>query len=93
MLRQGVSRVLSRSIFPQQSYRRSIVPVQKAYFSGGGYGSDDENNKEEFESDKRFSNFVLFVGAMALGGAFMYSNVMSMQKAKQRTENEEKNKV
>ena len=74
---------------------RQLQAVQRMQFSGpggqpggqpggdeDGYGSDGE--KKEFESDRRFSHFVLFVGALALGGAFMYSNVMSAQKAKVR---------
>ena len=37
------------------------------------YVSDDE--KDDFESDRRFSNFVLFAGTLALGAILMVSNV------------------
>ena len=42
--------------------------------NGEKYKSDDET--KEFESDKRFSNFVLFAGTIALGCIFMASNVL-----------------
>jgi len=46
--------------------------------STGGYVSDDDD--QQFESDRRFSNFILFTGAFALGVLFMASNVMQMRK-------------
>ena len=39
-----------------------------------GYVSDEEGG--EFDSDRRFSNFILFAGVLALGGILMASNVM-----------------
>jgi cytochrome oxidase Cu insertion factor (SCO1/SenC/PrrC family) len=41
---------------------------------GGKYQSDDEN--QEFDSDRRFSNFMLFSGTIALACAMMASSVM-----------------
>ena len=37
------------------------------------YVSDEEG--AEFDSDRRFSNYVLFAGALALGAVLMVSNV------------------
>jgi hypothetical protein len=42
---------------------------------GDDYESDGEEGKREFESDKRFSNFVLFGGALAMVILLMASNV------------------
>ena len=44
----------------------------------GGYTSEEEGSS--FESDKKFSNFVLFSGALALGILFMVSNVLHLKK-------------
>ena len=41
-----------------------------------GYVSDEEG--QSFDSDRRFSNFVLFGGVLALGAALMASNVRHM---------------
>ena len=60
-----------------------MFQYNKRHFSNNnndGYQSDSENDKEQFESDRRFSNFVLSVGAFALAGAFMYSNVLHATK-------------
>jgi len=43
-----------------------------------GYVSDEEG--QSFDSDRRFSNFVLFGGVLALGAALMASNVRHMKK-------------
>ena len=40
----------------------------------GKFQSDDEG--QDFESDRRFSNFVLFAGSLTLGCLLMASNVM-----------------
>ena len=45
------------------------------------YVSDEEG--ADFESDRRFSNFVLFAGALTLGAILMVSNVTQMQKRNQ----------
>jgi len=42
--------------------------------------SDDEDY-DKFESDRRFSNFVLFGGALSLAMIFMASSVMQQQRA------------
>ena len=42
---------------------------------GDGYESDGEEGKKEFESDRKFSNFVLFGGALAMIILLMGSNV------------------
>jgi hypothetical protein len=42
--------------------------------------SDDEDG-DKFDSDRRFSNFVLFGGTLALGIIFMASSVKQQQKA------------
>ena len=44
----------------------------------GGYTTEEEG--ASFESDKRFSNFVLFTGAFALAILFMVSNVLHLKK-------------
>ena len=43
-----------------------------------GYVSDEEGG--DFDSDRRFSNFILFGGFLALGGILMASNVVHLQK-------------
>ena len=42
---------------------------------GDGYESDGEEGKKEFESDRKFSNFILFGGALAMVILLMGSNV------------------
>ena len=51
-----------------------------------GYVSDEDSR--EFESDRRFSNFILFTGCLVLGGILMASNVMQMKRQKDREANE-----
>lgn len=41
----------------------------------GGYESDGEAKDAEFESDRKFSNFVLFGGALVLGICLLASQV------------------
>jgi hypothetical protein len=43
-----------------------------------GYTTDEDGTS--FESDKRFSNFILFTGAFALAILFMVSNVLHIKK-------------
>lgn len=49
--------------------------------SSGGYTTDEDGTN--FESDRRFSNFILFTGAFALVILFMASNVMHMKKERE----------
>ena len=44
----------------------------------GGFTSDEEG--QSFDSDRKFSNFVLFTGVLALGILFMVSNVLQVKK-------------
>ena len=44
----------------------------------GGYTTEEEG--ATFESDKKFSNFILFTGAFALAILFMVSNVLHLKK-------------
>ena len=44
----------------------------------GGYTTEEEG--ASFESDRKFSNFILFSGAFALAVLFMVSNVMHLKK-------------
>jgi hypothetical protein len=46
-----------------------------------GYISDEDT--ASFQSDRKFSNFILFTGAIALMGIYMYSNVMSLKRKKE----------
>lgn len=43
-----------------------------------GYVSDEDG--KEHESDRRFSNFILFAGCLGLGGILMASNVMQLKR-------------
>jgi len=49
-----------------------------------GYASDGEDGKKQFESDKRFSNFVLFGGALAMITLLMTSNVKQSKRERER---------
>lgn len=51
---------------------------------GDGYESEGEEGKKEFESDKRFSNFVLFGGALAMVILLMASNVQQSKRERER---------
>ena len=44
----------------------------------GGYTTEEEG--ATFESDRKFSNYVLFIGAFALVALFMVSNVLHLKK-------------
>lgn len=46
------------------------------------YFSDEDNTS--FQSDRKFSNFVLFTGAFALFVLYMYSNVMGVVKKREQ---------
>ena len=75
----------SSLLLPSQAVRNFSMPGGGPPGGGSkneddGYVSDDENR--DFESDRRFSNFVLFAGCLALGAILMASNVKS-QKRKQ----------
>jgi hypothetical protein len=47
----------------------------------GGYTTDEEG--ASFDSDRRFSNFILFTGSFALVILFLESNVMHLKKEKE----------
>jgi len=47
----------------------------------GGYTTDEEG--ASFDSDRRFSNFILFTGSFALIMLFLASNVMHLKKEKE----------
>jgi protein SCO1/2 len=47
----------------------------------GGYTTEEEG--ATFESDKKFSNLVLFTGAFALAILFMVSNVLHLKKERE----------
>jgi hypothetical protein len=49
--------------------------------SGAGYTTDEDGSN--FESDKRFSNFILFSGVLALAIIFMASNVLHLKKERE----------
>ena len=44
----------------------------------------DEEDEASFESDRKFSNFILFTGAFALMVIYGYSSVMNVKKAKEQ---------
>lgn len=44
----------------------------------GGYTTDEDG--ASFDSDRRFSNFILFSGTFALAIIFLASNVMHLKK-------------
>jgi len=79
---------------------RSVLPAtQTVRFFSGGSGGDNDNDDDrsgyvsdedgrEFDSDRRFSNFVLFSGCLALMGILMAANVMQMKRQKDREANE-----
>ncbi len=75
--------------------KRMAVVMPKRYFSaeppgnkssgstggpGSGPGDFSDDDDTTFESDRRFSNFILFTGAFALGVALMASNYMQQKK-------------
>lgn len=47
-----------------------------------GYYSDEDSTS--FQSDRKFSNFVLFTGALVLIVIYIYSNVMSIKKKREQ---------
>lgn len=47
-----------------------------------GYFSDEDN--ASFQSDRKFSNFILFTGAFSLFVMYMYSNVMGVVKKREQ---------
>ena len=47
----------------------------------GGYTTDEDG--PSFDSDRRFSNFILFTGAFALAILFMVSNVLHIKKERE----------
>ena len=51
-----------------------------------GYVSDEDN--KDFDSDRRFSNFILGCAMLALGGILMATNVMHLKRQKERETNE-----
>lgn len=62
-----------------QSYRNfSSNDGGKGGGDDDGYVSDEDG--KEHDSDRRFSNFILFSGCLALGGILMASNVMQLKR-------------
>ena len=57
--------------------------------AGGGYTTDEDG--ASFDSDRRFSNFILFTGAFALAILFMASSVMHLKKEKDAKQNQAQN--
>ena len=51
----------------------------------GGYTTDEDGHS--FDSDRRFSNFILFTGAFALAILFMVSNVLHIKKEREAKAN------
>ena len=47
-----------------------------------GYYSDEDN--ASFQSDRKFSNFILFTGAFALLVIYVYSQIMSVKKKREQ---------
>ena len=45
-----------------------------------GYSTDEDG--KEFESDRRFSNYILFLGSFSMVVIFMVANVMQLKKQK-----------
>ena len=60
-------------LLPAQSWR-AFSSNNRGGDDEGGYISDEDG--QEFESDRRFSNFILFAGFLSLGGLLMASNVI-----------------
>ena len=48
--------------------------------------TDEDGNN--FDSDRRFSNFILFAGILSLGALLMASNVQQMKRQRDREANE-----
>jgi protein SCO1 len=53
------------------------------------YKTDDDG--AEFESDRRFSNFILLIGTLALGGILMFSNVMHQRRQQAKVDRQKEN--
>jgi hypothetical protein len=47
-----------------------------------GYSTEEDN--KEFESDRRFSNTLMFVGAFSMILVFLASNVVHLKKQRER---------
>lgn len=62
---------------PRTSGTQPPDPTDKS-----GYYSDEDSTS--FQSDRKFSNFVLFTGAFALIVIYMYSNIMSVKKKREQ---------
>lgn len=67
---------------PRTSFSQPPDPTD----TSPGYFSDEDTSS--FQSDRKFSNFILFTGALALFIIYMYSNVMDVKrKREQKTQN------
>jgi protein SCO1 len=47
----------------------------------GGYSTDEEG--KEFESDRRFSNYIMFIGSFTMMVIFMMANVVQLKRQKE----------
>jgi len=62
---------------PRTDARQPPDPTDKS-----GYYSDEDSTS--FSSDRKFSNFILFTGTLALIIIYMYSNVQSIKKKREQ---------
>ena len=46
--------------------------------SNEGYSTDEEG--KEFESDRRFSNYIMFIGSFTMVCIFMIANVVQLKR-------------
>ena len=89
-----LSNLLKRSLLrskPIPKQRLLVKPIQARYFSSGrppfqggnndqadGYSTDEDG--KNFESDRRFSNYIMFLGAFSMVTIFMIANVVQLKK-------------
>ena len=80
-----------------RTYNRLLTQAPVRSFSnrppGGGGGGDQDGyvsdeESGDFDSDRRFSNFVLFAGILSLAGILAASNVMQVKRQKDREASE-----
>jgi len=72
----------NKSVFRSQTQLRCFSqggPPQNP--NDGGYSSEEDN--KEFASDRRFSNYVMFLGSFSMVVIFMVSNVIQLKRSKE----------